>query len=158
MPHRLTWLGKALMAFAIVPETAAEAPRTTSRGPSVERGAYLANHVSSCVVCHTNRVDGELVGPRFGGGQRMDVAGIDDKVYVTPNLTPDAATSLIGQWDEAVFVARFHMGEQVPGTPMPWGAYAKMTDDDLRSIFRYLRSLPPSPNRTGPAVQDKSTE
>jgi hypothetical protein len=38
---------------------------------------------------------------------------------------------------------------------MPWGAYARMTDDDLRSVFRYLRALPPVVHDTGPAMQRK---
>ena len=85
----------------------------------------------------------------------MDVAADPTKVYVAPNLTPDFKTSLIGQWTEDVFVARFRVGEQVAGTPMPWGAYARMTDDDLKALFRYLRSLPPVNNPTGPAVQPR---
>jgi hypothetical protein len=38
---------------------------------------------------------------------------------------------------------------------MPWGACARMTDDDLRSVFRYVRSLPPVGHDTGPAMQCK---
>lgn len=158
--HRLTWFGKALMAFAITPAGPATVPLVTSpTGATVKRGAYLANDVSSCVSCHTDRgPDGALVGPRFGGGQRMDVAADPTKVFVTPNLTPDAATSPVGQWSEDVFVARFRMGEQVAGTPMPWGAFARMTDEDVRAIYRYLRSLPPTHNPTGPPVQTKSRD
>jgi mono/diheme cytochrome c family protein len=155
--HQLSALGKVLMAFAIAPEPlASEPPRATTRGASVERGKYLANSVSSCAVCHTNRgEDGALFGAPFGGGQRMDVAADASRVYVTPNLTPDPATSPIGQWDETTFVERFRMGELVDGTPMPWGAFGRMTDDDLRAIYRYLRSLPPTPNSTGAAVQPR---
>jgi hypothetical protein len=36
---------------------------------------------------------------------------------------------------------------------MPWPYYAKMTDDDLRSIFRYLKTVPPAVNDTGPSLQ-----
>lgn len=155
--HRLTWFGKALMAFAITPTGPATAPLVMSpTGATVTRGAYLANDVSSCVSCHTDRgPDGALVGPPFGGGQRMDVAADPTRVFVTPNLTPDAATSPVGQWSEDAFVARFTMGEQVPGTPMPWGAFARLTDEDVRAIYRYLRSLPPTHNPTGPPVQTK---
>jgi hypothetical protein len=49
------------------------------------------------------------------------------------------------------------MGEIVPGSPMPWGAFARFTDEDVRAIYRYLRSLPPTLNRTGPAIQPKSS-
>jgi hypothetical protein len=88
----------------------------------------------------------------------MDVAADANKVFVTPNLTPDPSTSPIGQWTEEVFIARFHRGELIPGTPMPWGAYSTMTDDDLRGVFRYLKSLPPTSKVTGPAVQDKRSD
>ena len=157
--HHLTHFGKALMAFAIAPERpTANAPVASPIGATVERGRYLANDVSSCVSCHTDRgSDGALVGPPFGGGQRMDVAADASKVFVSPNLTPDRDTSPVGAWSEDTFVARFRRGELVPGTPMPWGAYARLTDDDVRAIYRYLRSLPPSRHQTGPAVQAKVT-
>jgi hypothetical protein len=29
---------------------------------------------------------------------------------------------------------------------MPWREYRRMTDDDLRAIYRYLRTLPPIRN------------
>ena len=155
--HRLSLLGKTLMAFAIEPASPASPPASTSpRGPSVERGEYLATKVSSCVACHTDRDDqGNLVGPPFGGGQRMDVAEDATKVFVPPNLTPDPETSPIGKWNEDGFVGRVRAGEVVKGTPMPWGAFARMTDDDLRSIYRYLRTLPPFVHATGPAIQNK---
>ena len=86
----------------------------------------------------------------------MDVAADPSKVYVTPNLTPDAKTSVIGVWPEDAFVARFRAGELIEGTPMPWGAYGHMTEDDLRSVFRYLRSLSPVEHAVGPPIQSKS--
>lgn len=156
--HRLSLLGKTLMAFAIEPTGPTGAVRATSPvGPSPERGEYLANSVSSCVECHTDRDprSGGFVGPKFAGGQRMDLAADPTKVAVPPNLTPDPTTSPIGRWAEDSFVSRFRLGEIVVGTPMPWGAYARMTDDDLRSVFRYLRSLPPVAHDTGPAMQPR---
>jgi mono/diheme cytochrome c family protein len=156
--HQLTRFGKALMAFAISPAPPAPAPAASPTGPTVERGAYLANNVSSCVACHTNRgSDGALVGAPFGGGQRMDVAADSSKVFVSPNLTPDPETSPIGAWSEDAFLARFRVGEIFPGTPMPWGAFKRFTDDDVRAIYRYLKSLPPTRNSTGPAVQPRTS-
>jgi mono/diheme cytochrome c family protein len=157
--HRLSPLGKALMAFAIGPKGPDEAPMRTSP-PAVAseaRGAYLANSVASCASCHTdrNRRDGSFVGPKFAGGQLMDVAADETKVFVPPNLTPDPETSPIGQWTEEAFLVRFRQGEVVQGSPMPWGAYARMTEDDMRSVFRYLRALPPVKHATGPVMQDK---
>jgi mono/diheme cytochrome c family protein len=156
--HRLSLLGKAIMAFAIAPTIPAVTARATSpSGATVARGDYLANDVSSCVACHTDRgEDGALTGPRFAGGQRMDIAADATRVYVTPNLTPDPETSVIGQWSEDAFVTRFRMGPVFDGTPMPWGAFARMTDDDLRAIYRYLRSLPPTRRMAGPPIQKKA--
>jgi hypothetical protein len=85
----------------------------------------------------------------------MDVAGDETQVYVTPNLTPDPDTSVIGRWTEADFLARFRMGELIVGTPMPWGAYARMTEEDLRSLYRYLRGLQAVRHDTGPVVQGR---
>lgn len=155
--HRLSLLGKALMAFVIGPQGPTTPPAQTSpEGPSVVHGDYLANSVASCASCHTDRDSrGALVGPRFAGGQRMDVAADASKVFVPPNLTPDVDTSPISGWTEDIFLARFRQGELVAGTPMPWGAYARMTDDDLRSVFMYLRTLRPVRHATGPVIQNK---
>ncbi|HXG47292.1 MAG TPA: c-type cytochrome [Methylomirabilota bacterium] len=72
-------------------------------------------------------------------------------ISYTANLTPDQNTG-IGIWDEAMFIKTIrngrHMGEGRPLLPpMPWPWYAKMTDDDLRAIFAYLKSIPPISNR-----------
>jgi cytochrome c553 len=146
------------MGFVIGPIGPTGTPAAHTPLPlSVARGEYLANHVASCVNCHTDRNerDGSLVGPRFGGGQRMEVADDRTRIYVPPNLTPDPETSPIGMWSEDDFVARMRGGERIPGTPMPWGAYGRMSDDDLRSLYRYFRTLPPYRHETGPRVQPK---
>ena len=85
----------------------------------------------------------------------MEVAADPNHVYVTANLTPDPESGPIGRWSEDTFVTRFRMGELIAGTPMPWGAYARMSEDDLRAIYRFLRSLPPTHNPTGAPLQPK---
>jgi hypothetical protein len=62
------------------------------------------------------------------------------------NLTPDMATGL-GSWTEEMFIKTIrdgkHQGEGRPLLPpMPWQEYAKMTDDDLKGVWAYLRSIP----------------
>jgi hypothetical protein len=48
--YKLSLFGKALMAFAISPQPPTQTPSSVSpAGATVERGAYLANDVSSCV-------------------------------------------------------------------------------------------------------------
>jgi len=72
-------------------------------------------------------------------------------VSYTMNLTPDENTG-IGSWSEETFVKALrtgrHMGVSRPILPpMPWGAFRNLTDEDLRSIFAYLRTIPPVHNR-----------
>ena len=70
--------------------------------------------------------------------------------YAT-NLTPDENTGM-GIWTEQMFIDAMrkgrHMGTSRPILPpMPWPWYSKMTDEDLKSVYAYLRSIPPIQNR-----------
>ena len=72
------------------------------------------------------------------------------------NLTPDDETG-IGLWSEQVFVNALktgrHMGVGRPiMPPMPWSSTAAMTDDDLKAIYAYLRSIQPRKNQVPDAV------
>jgi hypothetical protein len=67
------------------------------------------------------------------------------------NLTPDTNTGL-GIWTEEMFIRAIregkHMGygrDLLP--PMPWQYFSELTDEDLKAIFAYLRSIPPVQNR-----------
>lgn len=67
------------------------------------------------------------------------------------NLTPDDETGL-GLWKEEQFVNAIrtgrHMGIGRPILPpMPAANFANFTDEDLRSIFAYLKSIPAVKNR-----------
>jgi len=62
------------------------------------------------------------------------------------NLTPDRETGL-GLWTLETFIKTLRTG-MVKGTeralqpPMPWQGYAQMTENDLKSLFQYLQSVP----------------
>ena len=157
-PHDLTMTGRLVVGVLLTPEGPTRPPRASSPiGATVERGEYLANDVAACVSCHTDRGPrGDLVGPRFAGGQRMEFAGDTSRVLVTPNLTPDPQTGRVATWSEDRFISRFRLGTQIRETIMPWGAYRRMTDDDLRAVYRYLRTLPPVSRDTGPALQPRT--
>jgi cytochrome c553 len=67
------------------------------------------------------------------------------------NLTPDENTG-IGSWSEETFVQAIrtgrHMGVSRPILPpMPWNVYRNLSDDDLKAIYAYLRTVPPIKNR-----------
>ncbi len=72
-------------------------------------------------------------------------------VSFTANLTPDMETGL-GRWSESDFVQTIrtgrHLGRGRPVLPpMPIPVYSQMTDDDLKAVFAYLKSLPPIHNQ-----------
>jgi hypothetical protein len=67
------------------------------------------------------------------------------------NLTPDPDTG-IGHWTEEMFVQALktgkHMGKSRPILPpMPWEAFRNFSEDDLKAMFAYTRSVPPIRNR-----------
>jgi mono/diheme cytochrome c family protein len=71
-------------------------------------------------------------------------------VTCSANLTPDENTGL-GLWTEEMFVNAMrtgkHMGAGRPiMPPMPWFQVAELTDEDLKAVFAYLKSLPPVKN------------
>jgi len=72
------------------------------------------------------------------------------------NLTPDDMTG-IGIWSEEMFMNTIrsgkHWGVSRPILPpMPWFNYAKMSDEDLRSVYAYLRSIKPVKNHVPDAI------
>jgi len=67
------------------------------------------------------------------------------------NLTPDSASG-IGAWSEATFINTIRNGKHLGNgrdilPPMPWPFVSKLTDDDLKSVYVYLMSLPPVSNK-----------
>ena len=138
---------RAARVFMLGPKdpTAATAPRP---GPTPEYGRYLANHVSLCADCHTPR-GGLQSAPdrdRLFAGDATPPQGFPAN---PSNLTPDLDTG-IGQWDEEDFLRTLRTGINPRGDTlhafMPWRELRRMTDDDLRAIYRYLRTLRPIHN------------
>lgn len=109
----------------------------------VERGKYMA--VIGC-GCH-NPTD------RKGPMRELEYAG--GEVLIGPwgeatsaNITPDA--SGIGYYDEALFIQAMRTGyvkARKLSSIMPFGEFANLSDDDLKAIFAYLRSVPPVKHR-----------
>jgi mono/diheme cytochrome c family protein len=127
-------------------------PALTSTAPPAgvtpEYGSYLANHVGLCADCHTQRV-----GIRSAPDRKRLFAGMAKPPEGFPanpsNLTPDVETG-IGRWSEADFVKALRSGVTPDGRQlhpfMPWRQNGRMSDDDLRAIYVYLRTLPPIRN------------
>jgi hypothetical protein len=72
------------------------------------------------------------------------------------NLTPDRNTGL-GIWNEEMFVKAMRTGKHMGAgrdilPPMPWQGVAGLTDDDIKSIYAYLRTVPPIVNHVAAPV------
>jgi hypothetical protein len=98
---------------------------------------------------------GQLVGPRFGGATGFMDEHNPKRAWSPPNLTSDPETGRLARFTEDDFVARFRTGRVIEGSPMPWQTYRRMHEDDLRAIYRYLKTLPPARNDVGPPFVDK---
>jgi len=72
-------------------------------------------------------------------------------VSYSANLTPDDTG--IGSWTEAQFIKAIREGKSkgLDGArpllpPMPWQMYRNFSDDDLKAIFAFLKSVQPMKN------------
>ena len=153
-PHQTTVLGKIIMATVLAKPVgpASSPPARSPRGASLETGRYLVESVGLCWTCHTqrSRMSGALTGPRFGGTKGFDVSEDPTRTWSPPNITSDPTTGRLGTWTEDQFVARFRMGRAIAGSPMPWEGLSHMDEEDLRAMYRYLKSVPPVKNDVGP--------
>ncbi len=145
--HDITLLGKVLMRFMIKPNLsgAHQAYATTIPDTTAQYGKYLANSVSNCNGCHTQRGPaGEYTSKPFAGGEKKE---LPTATFVVPNLTPDPKTGRIYGWSQQAFINRFRAGKAYPEEFMPWEAYQQMSDNDLKAIYNYLKTLEPVENK-----------
>ena len=83
-----------------------------------------------------------------------------DGIVSSSNITPDIETG-IGRWTKEDFLNRFKeytnkISTVKPGelnTPMPWGQFAGMKDEDISAIYDYLKTIPPVHHKVDRFVQ-----
>lgn len=151
-------LSSTLVAFALVlglascAKTAQNRSSTDSTSTTVTmtpeqkiaRGRYLTE-IAGCNDCHT---PGALYGApdmtRQLSGSELGWTGPWGTSYPA-NLTPDSSTG-IGTYSEDEIITAFRKGVKKSGAPvlppMPWPAFAHMTDEDSYAIAAYLKSIP----------------
>lgn len=119
------------------------------KGPERDMSRALTGHPENLKMPAAPKLgDGPWVW--VGSGTMTAFAG-PWGVSFTANLTPDPETGL-GKWTEEMFMSAMrsgrHEGKGRPILPpMPYFVVAELTDDDMRSLFAYLQSLPPVKNR-----------
>ena len=121
-----------------------------ANGPEPDMTRMLSGHPESVVITKPAPAPG---GEWEGGmvfGRTMTSFSGPWGVSFAANLTPDRNTGL-GIWTEDMFVKAIRTGKHFGVSrpilpPMPWQQFRNMTDEDLKSIFAYLRSIPPVTN------------
>jgi mono/diheme cytochrome c family protein len=127
-------MGRALLAagklnILVAPKTPSVASGpTVAPAPTAEYGRYLAD-ISGCHGCHGYGLSGGTVAgpPGLPPASNLTVAGI-------------------GAWSEGDFFRALREGVRPDGSHldefMPWSVYAHMSDDEVRALWQYLRSVP----------------
>lgn len=105
-----------------------------------KRGEYLAK-AGGCLGCHTEAAQGAVA---FAGGRALKTPF---GTFYGPNITPDQNAG-IGRWSEEDFVKAMRRGLRPDGAnyfpAFPYPSFTKISDADLKDLWAYLRSLPPS--------------
>ncbi|MCE6991433.1 c-type cytochrome [Dyadobacter sp. CY323] len=118
--------------------------RTAAR---IERGEYLANHVTVCMDCHSTRdwsqYAGPLTGALGGGGEEFTKEmGFPGKFYA-PNITPYALAS----WTDGEIFRAVTTGVNKSGKAlfpvMGYHRFGQLDKEDIYSVIAYIRGLPP---------------
>ncbi len=152
--HRRGAVLAALVAFAAAACTGKYVRRTSEEHveptPSrLARGEYLVQRVAACGACHTTRESGRLADPELpdrllAGGNVIDTIEPKMRVWV-PNITSDPDTG-VGRWSDDQLARAIRDGVDDGGnflSPlMPFDAFRHMSDEDVKAVVAYLRSVP----------------
>ncbi len=124
-------------------------------GPKPDMTRALTGHPSDFVMPPA---------PKLPPGPWIWMGGATNTAFAGPwgtsfaaNLTPDKATGT-GDWTAEQFIATLRTGRRLGKgrpilPPMPAAVYARMTDEDLRSIFAYLQTLKPVSNKVPQPIE-----
>lgn len=160
-PLSMRWpLGIWRSMFA--PAVAADAaPAAVASAGSIERGRYLVEGLGHCSACHTPRGVGMQEKALSDDGKHFLSGGVIEG-YLASNLRGDAKDGL-GAWSEQDIVTFLKEGRN--GHSAAFGGMADvvsnstqhLSDDDLRAIARYLKTLKAlQPKQPQLAYDDKS--
>jgi mono/diheme cytochrome c family protein len=113
----------------------------------LDRGRYLVNAIGACGGCHSPHAAGNLANPEdadrlLSGGNWLQ----DGEVGLfVPNLSSDVETGL-GGWTDDEIMRAIRDGISKDGHTlapmMPYDQYQYMSDDDVRAVVAYLRTVP----------------
>lgn len=122
-------------------------------GPILDSALLLSGRPSQLPDYDVNRQDLEKKGLALTGDLTSWIGPWG--ISYAANLTPDSTG--IGSWKESQFIYAIREGKYkgLPESrpllpPMPWEMYRHMTDDELKAVFAYLKSIKPVVNVVPP--------
>ncbi len=138
--------------YGALPKVGPAADLTVTPTPElIARGEYMANHVTGCIDCHSNRDINKYSCPLVPGTHGMggflfdENFGVPGKLY-SRNITPAG----IRDWTDGELARAITAGVSKDGHPlfplMPYFSFAQMSKEDLRAIISYIRTLEPIEN------------
>jgi len=142
----LLWL--ALRSPRMRPPSAEKIEATLAR---MARGEYLVLHVADCLGCHSDFHSDRFAIPVKVGTEGQGGFPFDKKLGVpglvqAQNITPDEETGL-GAWTDGEIMRAIREGVNRKGEAlfpmMPYPYFHEMSDEDVRSVVVYLRTLKP---------------
>lgn len=125
----------------------------------IERGSYLANHVAVCMDCHSSRDWSQFSGPIVPGTLGKGGETFDQKfgfpgAFYSKNITPAA----LENWTDGEIFRAITSGVNKDGKAlfpvMPHPSYGKMSEEDIKSIIAYVRTIPAIENEVKESVAD----
>ena len=112
----------------------------TADEAQIKRGEYLF-HAGGCESCHTDK---KAQTPRLAGGPAIQTAF---GTFYGPNITAHKERG-IGAWKEADFIRAMRDGRSPSGShyfpTFPYTSFTNITDTDLKDMWAYLQTVPPS--------------
>jgi mono/diheme cytochrome c family protein len=138
-----------------------EAPQLTIQASPerIERGKYLANHVTVCMDCHSTRDWSLYAGPMKpetlgAGGERFDQQMGFPGVFYAPNITPAALKT----WSDGEIFRAVTTGVNKDGKAlfplMAAHRFGQMDQEDIYAIIAYIKTLKPIENKVPAASLD----
>lgn len=127
--------------------------KMTPNGPEIDSSLLLSGHPSQMPDIAVDRKEVEQKG--LGVTQDLTAWVGPWGISYTANLTSDATG--IGNWTEGQFMYAIRNGKSkglensrplLP--PMPWQMYRNFSDEELKSIFAFLKSTNPISNIVPP--------
>ena len=125
----------------------------------IKHGEYLANHVSLCMDCHSQRDYSLWAGPikpgtNAQGGEKFSREMGFPGNFTSKNITPFA----LKDWTDGEIFRAITSGVSKNGEPifnlMPWENFGQMDKEDIYDIIAYIRTLPSAESHPETAVYD----